>query len=251
MQEKEYERYEEIGNWDFSNIKYTIEQESSWNFFEEIKKHTNKQSLILDLGTGGGEKAIKYYPKVGMLVATDFSEEMIKTAKSNLKGKKRIKFAQMDNLKINFPDKIFNLVSARHTVINAKEIYRVLEHDGVVVIEGIDKGDCIELKDVFKRGQEYYDEKAISQIDYEDLVNAGFKIIKMVEIFENEYYKTKEDLIALLLKAPILENFSEISSRNQKENIKEDLLDKYVKENTTDKGILLKRKSYGIVAQKG
>ena len=246
MKEKDF--YGEIGNWEFSMINYTVEKITDWDMYKEISSYTDENSLCLDLGTGGGEKAIKYYPKVGMLVATDFSEEMIKTAKSNLKGKKRIKFAQMDNLKINFPDKIFNLVSARHTVINAKEIYRVLEHDGVVVIEGIDKGDCIELKDVFKRGQEYYDEKAISQIDYEDLVNAGFKIIKMVEIFENEYYKTKEDLMALLLKTPIINDFSDTHYKNE---IEEELLDKYVKENTTDKGILLKRKLYGIVAQKG
>ena len=246
MKEKDF--YGEIGNWEFSMINYTVEKITDWDMYKEISSYTDENSLCLDLGTGGGEKAIKYYPKVGMLVATDFSEEMIKTAKSNLKGKKRIKFAQMDNLKINFPDEIFNLVSARHTVINAKEIYRVLEHDGVVVIEGIDKGDCIELKDVFKRGQEYYDEKAISQIDYEDLVNAGFKIIKRVEIFENEYYKTKEDLMALLLKTPIINDFSDTHYKNE---IEEDLLDKYVKENTTDKGILLKRKLYGIVAQKG
>ena len=246
MKEKDF--YGEIGNWDFSMINYTVEKLTDWDMYKEISSYTDENSLCLDLGTGGGEKAIKYYPKVGMLVATDFSEEMIKTAKSNLKGKKRIKFAQMDNLKINFPDEIFNLVSARHTVINAKEIYRVLEHDGVVVIEGIDKGDCIELKDVFKRGQEYYDEKAISQIDYEDLVNAGFKIIKRVEIFENEYYKTKEDLMALLLKTPIINDFSDTHYKNE---IEEELLDKYVKENTTDKGILLKRKLYGIVAQKG
>ena len=249
MKEKDF--YGEIENWEFSMINYTVEKITDWDMYKEISSYTDENSLCLDLGTGGGEKAIKYYPKVGMLVATDFSEEMIKTAKSNLKGKKRIKFAQMDNLKINFPDEIFSLVSARHTVINAKEIYRVLEPGGVVVIEGVDKGDCIELMDTFKKGDVERGKKAISQIDYEDLVNAGFKIVKRVEIFENEYYKTKEDLIALLLKAPILENFSEISSRNQKENIKEDLLDKYVRENTTDKGILLKRKSYGIVAQKG
>ena len=150
-----------------------------------------------------------------MLVATDFSEEMIKTAKSNLKGKKRIKFAQMDNLKINFPDEIFNLVSARHTVINAKEIYRVLEPGGVVVIEGVDKGDCIELMDTFKKGDVERGKKAISQIDYEDLVNAGFKIIKRVEIFENEYYKTKEDLMALLLKTPIINDFSDTHYKNE------------------------------------
>lgn len=29
MQESEYKRYEEIGNWDFSNIKYTVDQDNS------------------------------------------------------------------------------------------------------------------------------------------------------------------------------------------------------------------------------
>ena len=57
-----------------------------------------------------------------MIIATDFSQEMINTAKSNLKARKKIKFAKMNNLKINFPNEIFNLVSARHTIINAKEI---------------------------------------------------------------------------------------------------------------------------------
>ena len=42
-----------------------------------------------------------------------------------------------------------------------------------------------------------------------------------------------------------------IPDKMQKNEIEEELLDKYVKENTTDKGILLKRKLYGIVAQKG
>ena len=246
MKEKDF--YGEIENWEFSMINYTVEKITDWDMYKEISSYTDENSLCLDLGTGGGEKAIKYYPKVGMLVATDFSEEMIKTAKSNLKGKKRIKFAQMDNLKINFPDEIFSLVSARHTVINAKEIYRVLEPGGVVVIEGVDKGDCIELMDTFKKGDVERGKKAISQIDYEDLVNAGFKIVKRVEIFENEYYKTKEDLMALLLKTPIINDFSDTHYKNE---IEEELLDKYVKENTTDKGILLKRKLYGIVAQKG
>ena len=34
MQESEYNRDEEIGNWDFSNIKYTGDQDSSWNFYK-------------------------------------------------------------------------------------------------------------------------------------------------------------------------------------------------------------------------
>ena len=74
----------------------------------------------------------------------------------------------------------------------------------------------------------------------------------MVPIYVREYYKTKEDLLALLLKTPILDDFSgEIINNNFKENDSNmKKLDLYIKENTYDNGILLRRRYYGIVADK-
>ena len=72
MQNIEQKRYEEIGNWDFSDIKYTVEQESSWDFYKEIEKYSNSHSLILDLGTGGGEKALSLMPNTGMIMGLTF-----------------------------------------------------------------------------------------------------------------------------------------------------------------------------------
>ena len=85
MRENELEYYSKIANWDFSSIKCETDFLTDWNYFEEIKKHTNERSLCLDLGTGGGEKVLKYYPKVRMIIATDFSKEMVYTAKENAK----------------------------------------------------------------------------------------------------------------------------------------------------------------------
>ena len=51
MQDIEYKRYEKIGNWDFSDIKYITKQESEWDFYQIIKNITNPTSLLLDLGT--------------------------------------------------------------------------------------------------------------------------------------------------------------------------------------------------------
>ena len=82
MQENELNYYEKIGNWDFSQIKCKTENLTNWNYWEKIKENTNEKSLCLDLGTGGGEKVLKTYPDVGMLIATDFSEEMIKVYKN-------------------------------------------------------------------------------------------------------------------------------------------------------------------------
>ncbi len=258
MSEYELNYYEKIGDWDFSHIKYHTESEATWEFYDQIKKHTNQTSLCLDIGTGGGEAALTSYPEVGMLIATDYSDEMLKTANKNLENhlkqnpNKKVKFAKMDNLNMTFPNNLFDLVSARHTVIDAKQIYNTLKPGGVLVIEGVDKEDCWELKELFRRGQCYNDEIAISDQDYQDIKDAGFSQIEKVEIFENEYYETEDDLMALLLKTPILDDFSETSNENftHRKIVEKDLFDAYVKANKTDKGILLKRKLYGIVAKK-
>ena len=254
MQINEHNYYEKIGNWDFDQIKYKTEKLTSWDFYEKIKEYTTKDSICLDLGTGGGEKVLKYYPEVKKIYATDFSRGMINTAKENLKAypERNVEFMQMDNLNMTFEDETFDLISARHTVIDAKQIYKALKPNGVLVIEGVDQKDCWELKTLFGRGQAYKDKNPISKIDYEAIKNAGFSKIELVEIREDEYYETEEDLLALLLKTPILDDFSEEdnSEFTHRKEIEKDLFDKYVNEYKTEKGILLKRVLYGIIAKK-
>lgn len=254
MQEKELNYYEKIGNWDFSQIKCKTENLTNWDFYEKIRENSNEKSLCLDLGTGGGERVLENYPDVGMIIATDFSEEMIKTAKENAKRypNRRVKFVKMNNLEMNFPKETFDLISARHTIINAKQIYDCLAPGGIVVIRGVDKQDCWEIKELFGRGQAYNDAIAISEKDYQDLVEAGFKNIEKVKILQNEYYETEDDLMALLLKTPILDDFSEISGKESvhRNVVEQNLFNEYVRIYKTEKGILLKRVLYGIVAKK-
>lgn len=254
MKEKELEYYSKIANWDFSQIKYEEEVLTDWNYFEQIRKNTNEKSLCLDIGTGGGENVLRKYPNVGMLIATDFSKQMIYTAKENAKKypEKNVKFGEMDNLQMKFPGELFDLVSARHTVINAKQIYDCLTKGGTLVIEGVNQKDCWKMKKLFGKGQRDKDKKALSEKDYEDLVKAGFSKIEKVEILINEYYKTEEDLMSLLLKVPILDDFSEIedSFEEHLKSIDSNLFNEYVKRFKTERGILLERVLYGIVAQK-
>ena len=251
MIKNELEFYENIGNWDFSMINYEEEVITDWDYYKKIAEKVNEKSLCLDIGTGAGESVLKNYPKVGMLIATDLSKEMIKTANKNVKGypKRNVKFVLMDNLKMTFPENLFDLVSARHTIIDVYQIYSCLKENGTIVVRGVDKDDCLELKQMFKRGQGQGDKIAISDLDYANLKEAGFREIEKTEIIINEYYKTEKDLMALLLKTPILE---QVSDDNYKEilPIEKDLFNKYVKEYTTERGILLKRKYYGISAKK-
>ncbi len=253
MSINEFDFYEKIKNWDFSKIKYIEESLTNWDMYDILNKKANSESKILDLGTGGGENLIKYFPQAKEIIGTDFSNEMIKTAKSNLEksARKNIEFKQMDNLKMTTPDNYFDIVVARHTCIDAKQIYNTLKNDGILILRGVDKLDCWELKYMFKKGQAYNDVKPISLIDYENILNAGFRNVELVPIHIREYYKTKEDLLALLLKTPILCDFSEEKENNDlKFNIDMAILDKYINLHKTDKGILLIRRYYGITAIK-
>lgn len=245
----ELEFYEKVKNWDFSMIKYSKECLTDWDLYKLLNQYSNSESKILDLGTGGGEKVLKYFPECQEIVATDFSKEMINTANNNIKesGKKNIVFRQMDNLNMDTPDDYFDIVVARHTPIDAKQIYKTLKPEGRLLLRGVDKLDCWSLKLLFGRGQGYNDEKPISVIDYENIISAGFKSIELVPIHVREYYKTKEDLVALLLKTPIINNFSDDMIDTL---VDDNTINKYIMENMTDKDILLIRRYYGITAIK-
>ena len=253
MRIEENDYYNRLSNWSFDDINYTEEIFTNWIYEEKIKEHINEFSKILDLGTAAGEQVLKNFPDCAEILGTDSSMEMIKSANQNLinSGRKNITFKVMDNLKMDTPNNYFDLVTARHTKINPIQIYKTLKPGGCLIVRGVDKLDCWELKYIFKKGQGYKDLKPISLIDYENIIDAGFKNVELVPIHIREYYKTKEDLIALLLKTPILIDFSE---ENENNNLKLDidmtLLDKYINSHKTNKGILLIRRYYGITAKK-
>ena len=252
MSEKDF--YNKVKNWDFSMINYEKESLTDFDLYDLLKENTNSSSRLLDLGTGGGEKVLKYFPDCAEIIATDFSEEMINTANESVKrsGKNNITFRTMDNLNMDTPDDYFDVVVARHTCIDAKQIYKTLKNGGKLLLRGVDKLDCWQLKRLFGKGQSYFDEKPISVIDYENILDAGFKHVELIPIHVREFYKTKEDLMALILKTPILMDFSEVEENDNLElkGIDEKLIDKYIEENTFEKGILLIRRYYGIIATK-
>ena len=250
MNKKEYNFYNNIANWSFDDINYTSEIYTKWIFEDEIKKRINSLSKVLDLGTAAGEKVLKNYPECAEILGTDFSEEMIKNANINLKksGRKNITFRVMDNLNMDTPDNYFDIVTARHTVTAPNQIYKTLKNGGYIIIRGVDKLDCWQLKRLFNREQTYNDIKPISQQDYEAVLDAGFKDVELIPLHIIEYYKTKEDLYALLLKTQILDHFV-IELINQK-TIEAEIFEKYVEDNKTDKGIKLIRRYYGIIGKK-
>ncbi len=254
-QENELNYYEEIKDWDFSSFEIETESLTNWDLYDLLKKITNKNSKVLDLGTGGGEKVLSSFPECSEILGTDFSKEMIKTANKNLEksGRKNISFRLMDNLNMDVEDGYYDVVVARNTVTDPKQIYKALKPGGYLLLRGVDKDDCWSLKLLFGRGQGYPYEKPISLIDYENVLSADFKDVELVPIHKREYFKNKFLFKEFLKKVPIIDDFSEEFGDNKDyyaPDIDDELLEKYIKENTYDGRIRLIRRYYGIIARK-
>lgn len=185
MKDFEYEFYENVKNWDFSYFNIDEEFVTNWDMYKILKENVNEYSKILDLGTAGGEMLLENFPEASEILGTDYSKEMIETALLNLKksGKENINFKVMDNLNMTTKDDYYDVVVARHTVTDPKQIYKTLKKNGLLIIRGVDKLDCWDLKYLLKTGQGYLDSKPISQIDYEAVIDAGFKDVELVPIY--------------------------------------------------------------------
>ena len=154
---------------------------------------------------------------------------------------------------MNVPNDYFDIVVARNTVTDSKQIYKSLKKGGYLLLHGVDKYDCHNLKLIFGRGQAYNDQKAISIIDYENILKAGFKDVELVPLHVREYFKNKELFIEFLKKVPIIDNFSEELGDNKQyfsNKLDEELINKYIEENTYNGKIRLLRRYYGITARK-
>lgn len=244
MLEKLYEE----GNWDFSNFNIKSEPLTTWDMYQEIKNHGDNL-VCLDLGCAAGERILKNYPDVKELLATDLIDLMIEHANENKKKRLdlNVTFKVMDNLDMKVNDNYFDVVSARHTVTDAKQVYKSLKEGGLFVVRGIDKADCYDLKALFGYGQGYKDLLPMSIQDYNQIKEANFKEIKLYALPSIEYFKDEDTFVKFLLSVPILWDSKEDIKKDKDANEKQKL---YVSSHTTDKGIFLMRMLYGITAIK-
>jgi len=116
---------------------------------------------------------------------------------------------------------------------------------GHLLIRGVDKHDCWNLKLIMGGGQGYNDPVPVSIVDYESVLKAGFADVELVPIHTREYFKDKETFKAFIQAVPIL-----IDVAIEGEPLDEKLLDEYIAKNTVNGRIILYRRYYGLSARK-
>jgi SAM-dependent methyltransferase len=240
-----YDRVGEINGWDFSKIKSTSIG-VQWDFYEEVKQICKPNDILLDIGTGGGEKVLGIASSILLLVGIDNSNGMIKTAKSNLKKSRvaNVQFIQMTSEDLQFPNNFFDVISSCHAPFIASEVAKVLKEGGTFLTQQVSEADKLNLKQAFGRGQSFEEvDGALKDKYIQELKKAGFVEVHSFDYNAIEYYQRPEDLIFLLKHTPTIPNFGQ-----EKKDF--DILNDFIESNRTKKGICTNSKRFLIIANK-
>jgi len=249
MNELEYKNfYDKVGRlngWDFSKIKCETVGDS-WDFYREVKERCKPSHILLDVGTGGGENVLNIASSAKLLIGIDDSNGMIATAHSNLKksGIQNVEFLQMDSEALVFPHAHFDIASSCHAPFTATELSKVMKKDAVFLTQQVSEHDKLNLKEAFGRGQCLGERDGTLKEKYmRELSSAGFERVQVSEYDVTNYYSSPEDLIFLLKHTPIIPNFGE-----EEEDF--NILQKFIKANSSEKGIRTNSKRFMITAVK-
>lgn len=250
MKEKEFDYKKvakEIG-WSFSKAERITEKKTDYDYYKAVMGEISPETVMLDIGSGSAEKSLKFFAGAKKVYAIDREIEMLKKAKSNaenLYGKdfEKWEFLLVDgNGELGFDDELFDLVVSRHCGANMSEVFRVLKNGGVFISEDVADDDCLELKKLFGRGQRFGEKVPLEKEIFEECKKAGFSKIELLRFEEHEFYKSRADFEYLLSRTPILNVYDK--------DVDGKILDEYIRENKTEKGILLKRRLFAFRLQK-
>jgi ubiquinone/menaquinone biosynthesis C-methylase UbiE len=104
---------------------------------KKIKKYLTKKMVVLDVGIGNGD-LVSIYSSGQKIIGVDFSKKMLKIAKKKLHN---CRLVVADGRSIPLKENKFDLVISSETIyyvsspiIFLREIYRVLGHNGRVIL---------------------------------------------------------------------------------------------------------------------
>ena len=223
---RDKEFYESVGKrigWDFSKLESRVSvKNQKWDFMSIVRQYVNNNFILLDLGTGSGEKILPLAKKCKRVYGIDNSKSMIARAKKNaLKlGVNNVQLKLGDINHIPFASSTFDIVISRHSPINFKEACRVLKKEGLLITQQVGERDKQNIKDVFGRGQSYGKKHGELIDNYvKKAQNASFKVLGKDHYHSSEYYKVP-DLIFLLENTPIIPGFNVKKDINRLQIIK-------------------------------
>jgi SAM-dependent methyltransferase len=141
MKLKEYwlsEEKKSFQGWDFLYIdKRFSEEPLPWNYDKMVRQYLNANSILLDMGTGGGEYLLALNHPYRNTFATEAYPPNFELCKRTLTPL-GIDVRQIfnDNY-LPFENDMFNIIINRHEAFDINEVYRLLKSNGLFITQQV------------------------------------------------------------------------------------------------------------------
>jgi SAM-dependent methyltransferase len=209
-----YQAAREIEGWDFRGAEPVPESEP-WDWDLQVRAHTTAGSLVLDLGTGGGEVFGEFADAFALGLGVDRNEERIAVAQRNRAP--NLRFAVMEDASLALRNESLDLVLARCADYDPVEVHRVLRPGGVFVTLQMGEHDTQNVFDAFGWGSygrfwrarfESHDLPYRTCLDAAaDFQDLGCAEIRYEEYDVPQYFRDVAALVLFLKASPLPERF--------------------------------------------
>lgn len=124
--------------WDFSYLNGRWKEEKlPWNYKNLICKYLNKDNMLLDMGTGGGEFLLSLqHPYINTSVTEAWESNLILCKETLEPLGITVKQTFNDN-KLPFKDNTFDIIINRHEDYDVKEVKRILKENGIFITQQV------------------------------------------------------------------------------------------------------------------
>lgn len=198
-----HEEEQAFAGWDFSYIRDRYSEEPlPWDY-RTIVKALMGNTVMLDMGTGGGEFLISLEPVPGKTYATESYPPNIELCKRTLPQHGIEISAVDDDRNLPFEDNFFDLVINRHESFCGKEVYRILKPGGRFITQQVGGRNNKELSQLLLGKYPYVVEDDFNlENTVKELESISLKVTAKQEFFP---YLRFYDIGALVYFAKIIE----------------------------------------------
>lgn len=124
--------------WDFSYINNRISEEPlPWDYDQIVRHYLKEESLLLDMGTGGGEYLLSLNHPYHNTYATEAYPPNVELCKKKLSPLGiDVRQVEEDDL-LPFDDASFDIVINRHESFDISEVKRVIKPKGIFITQQV------------------------------------------------------------------------------------------------------------------
>lgn len=223
--------------WDFSSMNVARE-DVPWDYIDEVKKYLNNSQVVLDIGTGGGERFLQLSQYFKKGVGIDIDPHMIEIARHNGEKYKNIFFFVSEDKLVNLNEK-FDVIINRHAPFSITDIKKHLNVGGYFITQQVGE---LNMRNVKIAIGDYTQLPPVSRMDIE---NAGLACIEFKE-YNVEYVVNDIESLVFWLNALDLLHADIVGSNILKSA---DTLNRILHNNVDSRGFVTNEHRYLVVAK--